>query len=299
MRGIRFMSTLAFSRCKCTHETVFCTIRRDGPNNPIMFCRINPNISGAPGELLETKFSLCHSLTRHGGATVLRSTWKRFLFYRDSRTGQGVRRRSLVRMSPACEALDGRQLLSGGPAATVALSAPPPTAVANAAAIPGSLAPTTFAQFQNDLARAERHSRVTQAQVSRLAQDEAAIDQAIMSRGLDSDTTSNDLDQVQDTVDDAFHPYLANGLVQKREVLEQLLPGVPGAHQLFSRTDAQILAVARAAGITGPYHNALSTDEQALTADLGPTPDTNLGAGATNRDPLEVYYNGQLDGFIK
>jgi hypothetical protein len=230
---------------------------------------------------------------------MIRSTWKRFLFHRDTRTRKGVRRRSLVRLSPACEALDGRQLLSGGPAATIALSAPPPATVANAGTILDSLAPTAFAQFQNDLARAERHSRVTEAQVSRLAQDEAAIDQAIVSRGLDSDTTSNDLDQVQDAVDDAFHPYLANGLVQKRQVFEQLLPGVPNSRQLVSRTDAQILVVARAAGITGPYHNALSRDEQALTAELGPAPDTNLGAGATNRDPLEVYYNGQIDGFIK
>jgi hypothetical protein len=52
------MCMLAFSRAKCTHETAFCTIRHDGLNNPIMFCRTNPNIPGAPGELLETKISL-------------------------------------------------------------------------------------------------------------------------------------------------------------------------------------------------------------------------------------------------
>jgi hypothetical protein len=112
-------------------------------------------------------------------------------------------------------------------------------------------------------------------------------------------TNSNDLNQVQDAVDDAFHPYLANGLIQKRQVLEQLLAGVPGAHQLASRTDAQILVVARAAGITGTYHSALSRDEQALSAALGPTPDTDLGPGATDRDPLEVYYDGQISNFIK
>ena len=145
----------------------------------------------------------------------------------------------------------------------------------------------------------ERHSHVTQAQVNKLAQDEAAIDQAIENLGLDTRTTSGDLTRVQDVIDAAFHPYLANGLVQKRQVLEQLLPGVPDAHQLASRTDAQMLVVARAAGITGSFHNALSSDEQALTADLGPNPNTDLGPGATDRDPLEVYYNGQIDKFVK
>src|ERR1700728_1356486 len=148
---------------------------------------------------------------------MIRSTWKLLAVWRDTRNGQSARRRSLTKVCPGCEVLDGRQLLSGGPAATVALTAPPPTAVANAAAILDGLAPTTFAQFQSDLARAERHSRVTQVQLSKLAQDEAAIDQAIQNLGLDATTTSNDLTDVQDAVDDAFHPYLANGLVQKRE----------------------------------------------------------------------------------
>jgi hypothetical protein len=230
---------------------------------------------------------------------MIRSTWKRFLFQTDTRIGQSARRRSLIKLSPGCEALDCRQLLSGGPVVTVALSAPAPTAVASAAAILDTLAPTTFAKFDSDLARTERHSRVTQAQVNKLAQDEAAVDQAIQNLGLDAKTNSNDLNQVQDAVDDAFHPYLANGLVQKRQVLEQLLPGVSDARQLIGRTDAQILVVARAAGITGSFHNALSRDEQLLSADLGPTPDTDLGPGATDRDPLEVYYDGQISDFIK
>ncbi len=218
-------------------------------------------------------------------------------FHADLRRTTRGRRSTIV--APICEVLDGRQLLSAVPGASVALSAPPAAAVTNADAILESIAPATFAQFQSDLARAEGHSRVTEAQVSRLATDEAAIDQAIVARGLDANATSDDLDQVQDAVDDAFHPYMANGLVQKRQVLEQLISGVPGSRQLVSRTDAQILAIARAARITGRYHDALSADEQALTAAMGPTPDTNLGPGATDRDPLTVYYNGQIANFIK
>ena len=227
-----------------------------------------------------------------------RSTWIVGAIGRQADTRKTARRRS-SNVKPACEPLDGRQLLSGVPGASVALSAPPAAAVVNATAILESVAPATFAQFQSDLARAEGHSRVTQAQVSRLAADEAAIDQAIVARGLDGSTTARDLVQVEDAVDDAFHPYLANGLVQKRQVLAQLLPGVPGSRQLVSRTDAEILAVARAARITGRYHFALSADEQALTAALGPTPDTDLGPGADDRDPLTVYYNGQITNFIK
>lgn len=230
---------------------------------------------------------------------MIRLAGKPLLFQSDARIERNPRRRAPIRLNPGCEALDGRRLLSAGPAGTIALTAPPPTAVANAGAILETLAPTTFAQFESDLTRAEQHSRVTQVQVNRLAVDEAAIDQAIQDLGLDAATTSNDLTQVQDAVDDAFHPYLANGLVQKRQVLEQLLPGVPDARQLASRTDAQILVVARAAGLTGSFHNALSADEQALTAALGPKPDTDLGPGATDRDPLEVYYNGQIDRFIR
>jgi hypothetical protein len=227
------------------------------------------------------------------------STWIVAALGRRAGMRGSTRRRPSTHLKPACESLDSRQLLSCGPVPAVALSAPPATAVANAAAILDALAPTTFAQFESDLARAERHSRVSQGQASRLAQDEAALDQAIQSRGLDTNTTSNDLDQVQDAVDDAFHPYLANGLPQKRQVLAQLLSGVPGSRRLINRTDAQMLAVARAAGITGSFHNALSDDEQVLTAALGPAPDTYLGPGATDRDPLEVYYNGQINNFIR
>ncbi len=85
---------------------------------------------------------------------------------------------------PACEPLDGRQLLSTVAAATVALSTPPATAVAAAAADLNALDPSTFARFQSDLAQAESHSHVTEAQVDALAQDETALDQIIESANL-------------------------------------------------------------------------------------------------------------------
>jgi hypothetical protein len=38
-------------------------------------------------------------------------------------------------------------------------------------------------------------------------------------------------------------------------------------------------------------------DEQAVTLDLGPSPDLSLG-GATPRNPLAVYMDGQVPNFV-
>jgi hypothetical protein len=227
-----------------------------------------------------------------------RTSWFANAFRSQAATTRGSCRRAR-NLQPACDHLDSRQLLSGASMAMVSLPAPSPQAAANAAAILDALDPTTFTQFQSDLARAEAHSRVTRSQVNRLALDEAAIDQAIELRGLDSSTTAKDLNQAQVALDAAFHPYLARGLVQKKQVIAQLIAGVSGSRHLAAWTDAQILAVARSAGITGRYHETLSRDEQILTADLGPNPDADLGPGAENRDPLVVYYDSQLEDFVK
>jgi hypothetical protein len=230
---------------------------------------------------------------------MIRLQWKRFAIRRESNTGKSSRPRALTKQSPRCEALDSRWLLSTVPA--VSLSSLPAAAVANAATRLDGLAPATFAQFESVLARAGNHSRVTQAQVNKLLQDEAALDQAIQSAGLDSSTASGDIGHVQDEVDGAFieTTYQADGWANKREELDQYLSGVPGATQLVQRTIEQMHVVARAARVTPHIHDALSADWLVFKDDLGPTPDTDLGPGATDRDPLEVYYNGQIDKFIK
>ncbi len=197
-----------------------------------------------------------------------------------------------------CEALDCRQLLSG---VTAVLPAPPATAVTNAAAILQSLDPKIFARFQSTLARAEDHSHVSQNQASLLATDEAALDDMVQSAGLDSDSTASDKNRVQDAVDEAFHPTLDRPETWSKDesTLEQYLADVPGSAPLISQTIAQVHVVARAARVSGTLQRTLSGDEQILTAELGPNPDTDLGPGAVDRDPLEVYYNGQVNSFIK
>jgi hypothetical protein len=101
---------------------------------------------------------------------------------RDSGAERSLRGRASARLKPACEPLDGRQLLSTVAAAPAVLAAPSAAAVANAAAVLNTLDPSAFAQLQNELVQAESHSRVTQAQAGQLAQDEAAIDRAINRR---------------------------------------------------------------------------------------------------------------------
>ncbi len=84
---------------------------------------------------------------------------KRFLFRPHDEIGQSDRRYTPTKLNPGCESLENRQLLSSGAtAATIAILAPPPTAVANAAAILESDSPKAFVELQSALAREASHS---------------------------------------------------------------------------------------------------------------------------------------------
>ncbi len=102
-------------------------------------------------------------------------------------------------------------------------------------------------------------------------------------------------------VDDAFKMTTdqADGWANKRQDLDRYLANVPGSTSLIRRTIAQMHVVPRTASDTAPFQDPISADEQVRSDDLGPTPDTNLGPGAADRDPLVVYYNGQVNDFIK
>jgi hypothetical protein len=234
----------------------------------------------------------------HGGNAMDRSSSGWLRVFRQTGVKRGMRRVSRGKAVIGCEALDCRRLLSTGAAI---LLTPPTTAVSNAAAILESLDPTTFARLQADLVRAEGHSHVSQNQAGLLAQDEAALDNLVNAAGLDPDSTNGDMNRVQDAVDEAFHPTLdrPETWAKDKRTLEQYLSDVPGSTPLINQTIAQVHVVARGARVSGPLQRTLSRDEQILTAELGPSPDADLGPGAVDRDPLEVYYNGQVDGFIK
>jgi hypothetical protein len=217
---------------------------------------------------------------------------------RKTALGRSSRRRSRTKLNPSCEVLDDRQLLSTGvSAAALANLAPPSAAVANAAAILDSLQPTDFARFENDLAKAESHSRVNAAEINALAQDEVALNQMIQSAGLHPHTSLGSLN-LQDVVDDALKDTPSEA-ASNRAPLDEYVAGVPGGPQLVHQTIAQMQVVARAARVSPQLHAALSTDWSLLETALGPKPDTNLGPGATDRDPLEVYFNGQAINFVR
>jgi hypothetical protein len=227
-------------------------------------------------------------------------------------------------LRPAWEALDGRQLLST-PGAV--LPTPPAAAVANAAADLNTLDATTFAQYQRDLAQAASHSHVTAAQAGTLAQDEAAIDQAIDSAGLTPDAAKGKVNEVQNVFADAFlaGPYQTSAAAHNRLfqdinrmanngqavtvpahtraqlglVLRQTLAGVPGASSLIPGTVSQMEVVARAARVSPPLRTALALDKLQFEYELGPNPNTDLGPGAVDRDPPEGYLDGQVNNFIK
>jgi hypothetical protein len=55
--------------------------------------------------------------------------------------------------------------------------------------------------------------------------------------------------------------------------------------------------VAREGRVRSATYKKLVADEKAVMAALGPIVDTSLG-GATPRDPLVVYYNGQVGKFV-
>ncbi len=218
---------------------------------------------------------------------------------RDSGRGRDARGRNTRSMRPACESLDGRLLLSTVATVPAALSSSlPASVVATAAADLNALNPTAFAQFQNDLAKAESHSHVTQVQVDTLAQDETALDQAIQSGGLHPVTPLLGNLYLPDVVNGSFRESPAQ-VARRRAPLDQYVTDVPGGTQLVRRTIAQMQVVSRATAATPQLRAALLADWQTLSTDLGPSPDTDLGPGATHRDPLEVYFNGQVGDFIK
>jgi hypothetical protein len=218
-----------------------------------------------------------------------------------------VRHRFVRTFGANCEELDRRQLLStGASAATVAILAPPSTAVAKAASILASDSPKAFAQLQETLFREAAHSHVTAAEASAVAEDLQVVDQDIHGAGLTSDAASNAINVTQDWVDNAF-TYGSKGLPTVNWNLQQTLKNVPsvftaptsGTTSPIDQLMSQVKVITRATRSTSALQSALHHSDKTLTDVLGASPDTNLGPGAMDRDPLPVYYDGQVINFIK
>jgi hypothetical protein len=243
---------------------------------------------------------------------MVRSPWKLFVLDHDSPDGQGSRPRRQTKLNVACEALDSRQLLSTVVPTAAEFSMPPPAVVTNAASILERDAPRAFAQFQAAMAKAEQQSHVNPSDVTALAQDEAVVDQDLEAAG------ASGLNNVQDWVDNAF-TYGSDGirdvrrnLVPLSQISQRIDKSVEGAPTVFNASGFdgsispinqlvdQIKVVAKQARVTPAIQSALNHSYTALNKALGPDPYTSLGPGANNiRDPLVVYYDAQVDSFVK
>ena len=224
-----------------------------------------------------------------------------------SRRRRGTERRA-NRLKPACEPLDDRQLLS----TVAALTMPSASVAANAAAALEAADPRGFAKFQSDLAQAESHSQVTQAQVDALAQDEAAIDQAIAPPGLTPSVAANEVGMIRSFLDNAFQAlpahvaterlyvfvYSSNGqprpFVPRHDpsivkniqpLLDRSLAQVPDGKQLAQNTIDQMRAIAQAVDLTPRLDKALEADETALSNNAGP-------------GNFAIYFDSQVMNFV-
>lgn len=204
--------------------------------------------------------------------------------------------------------MDRRTLPSTLSPATIAeLSPYPPSAAASDAAILQGLAPTAFAQLQNNLSQTQQHSRVTALQANHLAQDEATIIRGIESSGLIPSIMSADVAQVQETIDSSFIELSESNLdwLELEEGLEGDIGGTKVSLQLIHRTTEQMYAAASATGVTSGQYVYIQGDLNALGKKVAADSDLNLSGSASNGNsstppnPVQVYYDSQVIKFIK
>jgi hypothetical protein len=177
------------------------------------------------------------------------------------------------------------------------LPTPPAAEVANAEAVLATKAGRDFTDYAAVLANNQRFSRVTPAQFDAVANDKAAIDAAIEASSLDAAQQQHTINLASDHVDAAFTdgnlPRLDNELMAS-------LSGVSVSHRILQRTFAAMRVIDRAARsrVPVPLQHAESRDDQAVSSDLGPSPDADTWPGSL-RDPLVVYNNGQVGDFVR
>jgi hypothetical protein len=246
---------------------------------------------------------------------MIRWSRKRFVFRCGSLIASSARRRPLAKLTPGCEGLDYRQLLSAVAPMSAEFATPSAALVTSATKTLERVAPKAFAQFQTAMAQAEQHSHVNPSDVSALAQDEAVVDQDIQSANISSYDNGNDLNIVQDWVDYAF-TYGSVGFHVGRTLyplsaisqrLNGILGNVPavfdasGSETSISPIDElidQIKVVAKQARVSPAIQSALNHSYTMLNNALGSNPNTMPGPGGTMRDPLIVYYDAHVNNFV-
>lgn len=226
------------------------------------------------------------------GPLPRQSRW-RFVLRAGAPTSRGVR----TGHGPRCEALEARAVLSG--TVSAGLLSPTPALVARAQTAVSGGAAAEFARYQADLQHAEASSRVTSAAFANLKADASALVQAIETAPLTSQGETQDLIETQDIMDQAF---LDGGLSSSQwsQVSQQMgeaLYGVVFTTNLPNQAFSDMQTVAREAHVTTAERQRLTADEQAITTAMGPNAASIADAGVS-RDPLVVYYDGQVAQFV-
>jgi hypothetical protein len=75
---------------------------------------------------------------------------------------------------------------------------------------------------------------------------------------------------------------------------------VPVSPRILRQTLAQMRVIGHAARVRVPSaaEHVEGRDGAIVAGDLGPSPDTDIWPGSL-RDPLVVYYNGQVGNFVR
>jgi hypothetical protein len=211
-----------------------------------------------------------------------------------------VRWRTSGRRRPQCESMEARRLLSTASAPAAAFLLPGSAEVAKAQSIISSGAGQAFQNYTGELQKLEKSSRVTGAQFRALDSDAEQLAESIeQTANLTPAAITEQLDELQDTVDQAFlgASYTSTVWSQIQTQLDDALYEVNITTDLPGQTYAQMQLVAREVHVTRSEFKTLEADQQAINTTLGPQVDTNLG-GSSARDPLVVYYNGQVSQFV-
>jgi hypothetical protein len=191
-----------------------------------------------------------------------------------------------------------RELLAA--AISPGLLSPTAAVVDKAEAVISGGAATEFAKYQADLQKAEQSSRVTPAAFANLKSDAASLAQAIEYSSLTSQAVDEQLVELQDVMDQAFIDASDNGSAwnQVSAELGSALYGVTFTNTALPNqafTDMQ--TVAKEARVTPSERKRLLADAKATSAALGSNVDTTVG-GTVPRDPVVVYYDGQVAQFV-
>jgi hypothetical protein len=198
---------------------------------------------------------------------------------------------------PAWEVLEVRALLAA--AVSAGPLSPAADVVARAQAVISGGAASELTKYQADLQHAEASSRVTPAAFANLKADDVSLIDAIEEAPLTPAAENQDLVELQDVIDQAFIGASNNGS-EWNQVSQQLgtaLYGVTFTNNVPNQAFTDMQTVAHQARVTVAERRKLVADEKAIDTALGPNVDTALG-GAVPRDPLVVYYDGQVAQFI-